>query len=117
MSDKQMTAYFHTEEEAKAIAAKLMALRASSVSVDKISQGRHGSSNFLSGAMLGLSSIAPSVDFHSEMGYGVFGELPENFMEQNAGRSDGRSAILTASVNEDVFEKAVRLIETGGGSL
>jgi hypothetical protein len=117
MTDRNITAYFRTPDAAESIAPKLLALRAKQVNIDPIPPGRTHNSMLYPGAMLGLGALAPGVDFSSEMGYGVFGELPVGFLEEYPNTYDPWNTMLTAKIDEESFKRAAHLIESGGGEL
>ncbi|MCC2685719.1 MAG: hypothetical protein K0R75_2618 [Paenibacillaceae bacterium] len=117
MADRNISAYFRTQDAAESIVPKLMALRAKQVNVDSIPANRSYNSMLYPGAMLGLGAMAPGVDFSSEMGYGVFGELPVGFLEEYPYTEDTWNTLLTAQIDEESYTKAAHLIETGGGDI
>ncbi|MBU5672405.1 hypothetical protein [Paenibacillus brevis] len=102
MGEKNILAYFKSPEEAGEAAAKLRALRAADVSIDRIS--RYGEGYAVEfGDSLGILSAADPAS--SGMSHG------------GQGGPTGRDILLTAVVDEGIHHQALRLIEDLDGLL
>jgi len=113
LAQRHIYAYFHSPSEAEAIAAKLRSLRATDIRIERIQQDWYGNGiGFLPGAKpwigtlasdIGLTSMEPSAISSEEVPYD-----PSEAIEN-------RDTLLTAAIDEEIYEKAVRLIRSGNG--
>ncbi|MCS7458505.1 hypothetical protein N0M98_00005 [Paenibacillus doosanensis] len=130
MAEKNILAFFHTSEQAERIVPKLKALRVIDVSVDRIHQingtGVSESMNPLTGSFPGLSFLtlgqegegidegilsAASVDAS-----GMSAPMEEVF-SGDFGGTDRMDTLLTVVIDEQYYDKAMRVIEEAGGKI
>ncbi|MCY9658454.1 hypothetical protein P5G65_32475 [Paenibacillus chondroitinus] len=91
MAEKAILAYFHSPEQAEGAAAKLKALRAAEVQVDR---------------------------FNNEIGRGFESAMADSMMSVDGDmKSVGLDIILTAVIDDSVYDQACRVIESAGGSI
>jgi hypothetical protein len=126
MAEKGILAYFHTPEQAEVIASKLKALRAIEVQIDRFSrypgEGTDEVFNPITGNIISLATLTQAADISgrdpgiliaadpSASGYsdGAMG---------NEGGVTGLDILLTAVVDESIYEQALRVIRDGGGEI
>jgi hypothetical protein len=91
MAEKGILAYFHSPEQAEGAAAKLKALRAVDVQVDR---------------------------FNNDIGTGLESAMADSMLsaDRDVG-SLGLDIVLAAVIDDSVYEQAVRVIESTGGSI
>lgn len=119
MAEKHIFAYFHSPDEAEAIATKLKTLRAENIQIDRIQQDWYGSDmGFLPGAMLGFGAFAPGVDPASGgVPYAPAAFYTDELLQGQGGGPDGRDTVLTAAIDEQAYPQAAHLIKSSGGYL
>jgi hypothetical protein len=102
MADKNILAYFQSVEQAQAISSKLKALRAIHVQVENFSHYPASNPH--------LSSIDEGILFAADpSSNGINDDVDEG--------PSGTNILLTASVDESIYEQALRVIEEGGGKV
>ncbi|OPH58604.1 hypothetical protein BC351_22615 [Paenibacillus ferrarius] len=91
MAEKAILAYFRSPEQAEGAAAKLRALRAAEVTVDR---------------------------FNNDIGQGLESAMADS-MFGDSGDMDavGLDIVLAAVIDDTVYEQAVRVIKSAGGSI
>ncbi|BFT73408.1 hypothetical protein [Paenibacillus sp. P36] len=91
MAEKAILAYFHSPEQAEGAAAKLKALRAAEVQVDR---------------------------FNNEIGRGFESAMADGMLSVDGDmKSVGLDIILAAVIDDSVYDQACRVIESAGGSI
>jgi hypothetical protein len=121
MAEKNILAYFHSPEQAEAIASKLNALRAIAVQVDRFSrypgEGMNNIMNPLTGNITSLATLTQGAEISSrDEGILIAADPSASGMSDGGdGGVTGRDILLTAVVDESVYEQALRVIEQGGG--
>lgn len=123
MAEKGLLAYFHSPEQAEGAAAKLKALRAIDVSVDRFDkypgEGSTGPINMYAGNFPGLGSITESGDFTPDTGVLAAADIDASGMSDGGqgglGAVDGLDIVLSAVIDENMFEQARRVIQQAGG--
>ncbi|NHN30954.1 hypothetical protein [Paenibacillus agricola] len=101
MNQLPIQAYFQSQTAAQSVEAKLKALRALDVQIDRVD-----SLEGIAGADPTLSALsnAYGAAFHSsELTSGPYDE------------GQGNSSLLKAVINESTYEQALRVIREGGG--
>lgn len=124
MSERNILAYFQSPEQAEGVASKLKALRIVDMRIDRISpypsesdMGVDHVMNPISGDFPGLGSLTLNADFGSREA-AILAAASPIASGMSDGGSDlvtGRDILLTAVVNEAVYEQALRVIEQSGG--
>jgi hypothetical protein len=121
MAEKNILAYFHSPEQAEGIASKLNALRAITVQVDRFSrypgEGMNNIMNPLTGNIASLVTLTQGAEISSrDEGILIAADPSASGMSDGGdGGVTGRDILLTAVVDESVYEQALRVIEQGGG--
>jgi hypothetical protein len=124
MSERNILAYFHSPEQAEGVASKLKALRVADMRIDRISpypttsdMGVDHRLNPINGDFPGLGSLTLNTDFGSRDAAILAAASPAASGMSDGGAEfvTGRDILLTAVVNEDVYEQAMRVIEQSGG--
>lgn len=121
MSEKNILAYFKSPEEAEGAAAKLKALRASALQIDRISphpgEGIDEIMNPITGNITSLATLTQGADISSrDAGILLAADPVSSGMSDGGGHFvTGRDILLTAVVDESVHEQALRVIEESGG--
>lgn len=121
MAEKNILAYFHSPEQAEGIASKLNALRAITVQVDRFSrypgEGMNNIMNPLTGNIASLATLTQGAEISSrDEGILIAADPSASGMSDGGdGGVTGRDILLTAVVDESVYEQALRVIEQGGG--
>ncbi|GGI43519.1 hypothetical protein GCM10008018_02520 [Paenibacillus marchantiophytorum] len=91
MAEKAILAYFHSPEQAHGAAAKLKALRAEDVQVDR---------------------------FTNDIGHGLESAMADSMLSDKGDLGAvGLDIILAAVIDDSVYEQAVRVIESAGGTI
>jgi hypothetical protein len=121
MAEKNILAYFRSEEEARGAEAKLQALRAIDTSVDRIGrfpgEGITHTMNPIAGDFPSLGSLTQGADFDSPTA-GILAAADVTASGMSDGGSDvitGRNVLLTAVVDERVYEQALAVVRESGG--
>lgn len=123
MTEKNILAYFKTPEEAEGIASKLNALRAIDISIDRISEypgeGVERSMNPITGDIQSLGDLTLNADFSNKSAaiLAAADVDASGMSDGGQGGPSGRDVLLTAVVEEQVFDKALKLVKDGGGML
>lgn len=123
MIEKNILAYFKTPEEAESIASKLNALRAIDISIDRISEypgeGVERSMNPITGDIQSLGDLTLNADFSNKSAaiLAAADVDASGMSDGGQGGPSGRDVLLTAVVEEQVFDKALKLVKDGGGKL
>jgi hypothetical protein len=121
MAEKNILAYFHSPEQAEGIASKLNALRAVAVQVDRFSrypgEGMNSITNPITGNITSLATLTQGADISSrDEGILIAADPSASGLSDGGdGGVTGRDILLTAVVDESVYEQALRVIEQGGG--
>ncbi|WP_166238383.1 hypothetical protein [Paenibacillus turpanensis] len=122
MTDKNILAYFKSPEEAEGAAAKLKALRAIDVSIDRFSRypgdGIEQNMNPITSNFGSLGSITMDADYtNKSAGILSAADVSASGMSDGGqGGPTGRDILLTAVVPEDVHHQALRVVEEAGGA-
>lgn len=122
-TEKTILAYFKSPSEAEDVAAKLHALRAIDVSIDRIGkyagEGVEQITNPITGDFPGLGHLTLSGDFTNRSAAILAATDPtaSGMSDGGQGPPTGRDVLLTAVVHEDVFERAQQLIKDSGGMM
>jgi hypothetical protein len=123
MSEKNILAYFKSPEEAQGVAAKLQAMRVADVQIDRISryvgEPVDETTNPLTGHITGLGGLVMDADETSNDAGILMATDPSasGFSDGGQGGPTGRDILLTAVVDEQIHEKALRLVRESGGML
>lgn len=120
MAEKSILAYFKSPEEAENVSKKLHALHVVDMSIDRFSMypasDPYGSPN-LTGSMGSLTSVT----FGNTLGGDSTNVLAatnvsaSGMSDGGQGGPTGRDILLTVVVDEESFDKAMRIIEDAGG--
>lgn len=124
MNERNILAYFHSPEQAEGVASKLKALRISDMRIDRISpyptqsdMGVDRQMNPIAGDFPGLGALTLNTGFGTRDA-AILGAASPVAYSMSGGDTDlitGRDILLTAVVNESVYEQAMRVIEQSGG--
>ncbi|WP_248926737.1 hypothetical protein [Paenibacillus hamazuiensis] len=122
MAEKNLLAYFHTPEQASGVAAKLKSLRAIDVSVDRFGkypgEGIEETQNPLTGNIPSLGWLTLGGDFDRDSGILAAADVSASGMSDGGqGGPTGLDIVLSAVVDESIYEQARRVIEEGGGQI
>ncbi|NOV03514.1 hypothetical protein [Paenibacillus planticolens] len=91
MAERAILAYFHSPEQAEGAAAKLKALRAADVQVDR---------------------------FDNDIGRGFESAMADGMLSVDGDvNAIGLDIILAAVIDDSMYEQACRVIEDAGGSI
>lgn len=121
MAEKNILAYFRSEEQANAVQAKLKALRAIDVQVDQF--GRYPGYGLLSvhnpyaGDFGSLGRLTQAADISTpDEGILVAADPAASGMSDGGGGGvTGFNFIVAAVVDDAVYEQSLRVIESAGG--
>ncbi|MCD1258493.1 hypothetical protein B5M42_006510 [Paenibacillus athensensis] len=123
MAEKNILAYFHDPAQAEAIAMKLKTLRAADVQVDRISAYPGGEidrvMNPINGDVSSLATLTQGAELSSVSDGILIAASPAASGMSDGGDNDvtGRNILLTAVVDETIYEQAMRVIQDAGGSV
>jgi len=123
MSERNILAYFKTPEEADGVRSKLQALRAIDTQIDRISRypgpAVDETSNPITGNITGLGGLTmDAIETSRSAGILMAADPSASGLSHGGqGGPTGRDILLTAVVDESVYEKALRLIEEAGGQV
>lgn len=123
MTEKNILAYFKTPEEAEGIASKLKALKAIDISIDRISEypgeGVQQKTNPITGDIESLGDLTLNADFSNKSAaiLAAADVDASGMSDGGQGGPSGRDVLLTAVMEEQVFDKALKLVKDGGGML
>lgn len=123
MAERNILAYFHSRDEAEFVAKQLNDLEVVDYSIDHFSKfpgdGVQQVMNPLTGDFPSLGYLTLDADF-SNKSAGILSAADVSA----SGMSDagqeaitGRNYLLTVVVNEESYEQALQIIESGGGML
>ncbi|NEW05179.1 hypothetical protein GK047_03980 [Paenibacillus sp. SYP-B3998] len=123
MAEKSILAYFHSPEQAEGAVSKLKALRAIDVSIDRF--GRNAGSGLQSvinpyaGDFGSLGTLTQAADISTpDEGILVAADPAASGLSDGGnGGVTGIDIVLAAVVDEGVYEQAIRVIESAGGSV
>ncbi|OUM95215.1 MAG: hypothetical protein A9Z00_14705 [Thermobacillus sp. ZCTH02-B1] len=124
MAERNVLAYFRSEEEAKAALERMRHLRIEDSSIRRIDrypgQEMHDISNPLSGDFPGLGYLVHGTDF-TNAGAGILAAADVSASGLSSGGPDnrvtGRDVLLTVVVDERDYEQAVRIAMEGGATV
>lgn len=121
MAEKNILAYFHSEEEARGAEAKIQALRAVDTSIDRIQrfpgEGVQHTVNPVTGNFASLGNLTQDADF-SDKSSSILAAADVTASGMSDGGADvvtGRDILLTAVVEEGAYEQAMSVVEEYGG--
>jgi hypothetical protein len=120
VGEKYILAYFRSEEEARGAEAKLRALRAIDTSVDRVHRfpGEGGTStmNPLSGDFPSLGRLTQGADF-DDKSEAILAAVDVTASGMSGGTDEliDRNVLLTAVVDEHVYNQALTVIREKGG--
>ncbi|MGN7357794.1 hypothetical protein ACTHPF_10525 [Paenibacillus sp. SAF-054] len=120
MSEKNILAYFKSPEEAESAAKKLQALRVVDMSIDRFSRypgtEMYGASPFV-GDMVSLSASTYGTSFTGESSSILAAADPSasGMSDGGQGGPTGRDILLTIVVEEESFDRAMKIVEDAGG--
>ncbi|UJF35055.1 hypothetical protein [Paenibacillus hexagrammi] len=123
MAEKNIIAYFRSEEQATAVQTKLRALRAIDVSVDEFGRypgyGLQSVYNPYGGDFGSLGRLTQAADISTpDQGILVAADPAASGMSDGGGGGvTGFNFVLAAVVDESVYEQSLRVIEGAGGML
>ncbi|MFC0212041.1 hypothetical protein ACFFK0_06170 [Paenibacillus chartarius] len=124
MSERAILAYFQSPEQAEGVASKLKALRVETIQIDRISpypsesdMGVDHVMNPLTSDFPGLGALTLNANFNSRDAAILAAASPaaSGMSDGGAHPVTGRDILLTAVVNESVYEQAMSVIEQSGG--
>jgi hypothetical protein len=124
MSEQAILAYFHSPEQAEGAASKLRALRVGTIRIDRFSpypsagdMGAERIMNPITSDFPGLGSLTLNARFDSREAAIMAAADPSASGLSDGGydRVTGRDILLTAVVDEGIYEQALRVCEQSGG--
>ncbi len=121
LSEKNILAYFKSPEEAESAARKLQVLRVADMSIDRFSRypgtGMYGAVKPFAGDMVSLSAAIYGTSLSGESSAILAAADPSSSGMSDGGQGGptGRDILLTVVVDEDSFDKAMRIVEDAGG--
>ncbi|MCJ8011439.1 hypothetical protein MUG84_06720 [Paenibacillus sp. KQZ6P-2] len=121
MSEKNILAYFKSPEEAQSAAKKLQALRIVDMSIDRFSRypgtELYGSGLPFAGDMVNLSAATYGTSMSGESSAIMAAADPSSSGMSDGGQGEitGRDILLTIVVQEDCFDRAMKIVEDAGG--
>ncbi|ANE47295.1 hypothetical protein SY83_14625 [Paenibacillus swuensis] len=123
MAEKNILAYFNTPEQAEEVKAKLMALRAVEVSIDRFGMypgtGMNSIMNPTTGDVPSLATMTLNAGISSP-GAGILAAASvsaSGMSDGGQGGPTGRDILLTAVVDEDNHHQALQVIRDAGGQM
>jgi hypothetical protein len=123
MKEKSILAYFHSPEEAEGAASKLRALRAIDVSVDRFGKypgdGVDETMNLITGNIPSLGWVTQDADFGSRSA-SILAAADVDASGMSDGGQDGPTGldvVLSAVVDESIYEQARRVVQEAGGTM
>jgi len=121
MAERNVLAYFRSEEEAKAALERMSHLRIEDSSIRRVDrypgQEMHDISNPLSGDFPGLGFLVYGTNFtNSSAGILAAADVSASGLSSGGpdNRVTGRDVLLTVVVDEQDYEQAVRIAMDGG---
>jgi hypothetical protein len=121
MAERNVLAYFRSEEEAKAALGRMARLRIADSSIRRVDRfpggGMHDIMNPVNGDFPGLGFLVYGTDFPGSSA-GILAAADVSASGLSTGGSDnrvtGRDVLLTVVVDEQDYEQAVRIAMDGG---
>lgn len=123
MTDKLISAYFRSPSDAEGVAAKLKALRVEDVKVERVDPfpmtEAYRAENPLTGDFPGLASLVNNATSPSIDSAILAAADPAMSGMSDDGWNDtvGLDILLTALVDEQIYDKAVHVVSEAGGRL
>jgi hypothetical protein len=121
MTDKNILAYFNTPEDAEGVSRKLKALRVNDVAIDRFSKypgdGVERNFNPTTGHFFSLGNLTLDADYDNKSA-GILSATDvtaSGMSDGGQGGPNGLDILLTAIVQEDMYDKALQVIKEGGG--
>lgn len=121
MSEKTILAYFKAPKDAEQVERRLQALRVSDTSIDQVDRypgdGVGRISNPITGNIESLNELTQDADFTTKSA-AILAAADANasgMSDGGQGGPTGRNYLLTVVVDESQHERALTLIERGGG--
>lgn len=121
MAKKNILAYFNTPEQAEGAAAKLRALRAADLSIDRFDsypgEGVEVRMNPITGDFDGLGGLTLGGDFSGNNAAILAAADPgaSGMSDGGEGGVTGKDILLTAVVDESIHERALQVVRDAGG--
>lgn len=121
--EKNILAFFKSPEEAQEAAAKLQALRAIDVSIDRFSKNPGNGIDYIENPITSdfssLTSLTSDAGVSGrDAGILLAADIDASGMSDGGqGGPTGRDVLLTAVVDEGVHHQALRIIEQCGGMI
>ncbi|MGO4269236.1 hypothetical protein AB4Z22_05210 [Paenibacillus sp. TAF58] len=123
MAEKSILAYFHSPEQAEGVASKLKALRAIEVQVDQF--GKYAGSGYQSvfnpyaGDFGSLGRLTQAADVSTpDEGILIAADPAASGLSDGGGGGvTGIDTVLTVIIDDSVYEQAVRVIQSAGGTM
>lgn len=123
MAEKNILAYFKSPEEAEGVSMKLKSLRVNDVSIDRFSrypgEGVDHIMNPITGDFASLGNLTLDADFSNKSAaiLSAADVSASGMSDGGQGGPTGRDILLTAVVEEQIFDKALQVIKDGGGQV
>ncbi|OLN29412.1 hypothetical protein [Desulfosporosinus metallidurans] len=121
MGEKNIFAYFKTEDEAKEVEKKIKDLGVIDIQIDRVNKYPLGSSDKLMNPLTGnpSSQATMTLGASSDKNTGVLSSADVSASGMSDGGQDvitGQNILLVAVVDESVYENATGIIREAGGS-
>jgi len=123
MAERNLLAYFQSPEQAEGAKRKLQALRAADVSIDRI-HAASGADTEFSAEMIGvdvggLGAAHLGAAYANRSAAVLSAAHPDasGLSDQGDASLAGRDILLTAVVDEQAYDKALRIVQEYGGMI
>jgi len=123
LTDKLISAYFRSPSDAEGVAAKLRALRVPDVQIERVDPfsmtETYRVENPITGDFPGLAAIVNNATSPSRDTAILAAAFPVMSGMSDGSRDDsvGLDVLLTALVNDEIYDKAVHVVKESGGRL
>lgn len=120
MSEKSIIAFFQTPEQAERVETKLKSLRAADTEIKRVSryqgEGVGETINPLTGDFPGLGYLSLGADFNgpSARVLGAADVSASGMSDGGQGGPTGHDVMLTAVMDESVYEQAMKVVREAG---
>lgn len=121
MSEKNILAYFKSQDDAKSAESKIKALRAIDTSVDTVSRfpgdGVDRVMNPITGDFPGLGYLTQDADFTNKSAaiLAAADVTASGMSDSDQHAVTGRNYLLTVVIDEQYYDQALEVIEDAGG--
>jgi hypothetical protein len=122
MTEKNMLAYFKTPEEAEKVGNQLASMGVTEYKIDRISKypgdGIEEFTNPITSKISSLADLTQDTDISGRnAGILAAADVDASGMSDGGQEITGRDMLLTAVIDESLYEQALKVVENAGGKI